>query len=229
MTNDRTRRLYRVASYLAALSCLLCTTARAEGTGFEAGLRVGYGIPLGDIEKNSKLSDGIGGEVPLIIDIGYRVIPNLFVGLYGQYAFGWVSGEISKACDLSSQISCSAHDMRLGVEGHFHFMPSEKFDPWVGLGIGYEWLGISVSGAGTDVSTTIHGFEFFNLQAGLDIAVAEHFYVGPFVTLTFAQASSASIDCGSIVCSNDFGTSGAIQDKALHEWLLIGVRGAYAP
>jgi outer membrane protein W len=208
---------------------LLCTTARAEGTGFEASLRVGYGIPLGDVEKNSKLSDGIGGEVPLIIDIGYRVIPNLFVGLYGQYAFGWVSGVFSDACDASSQISCSAHDMRLGVEGHFHFMPGEKLDPWVGLGIGYEWLGISASGRGAEASSTISGFEFVNLQAGLDIAVAEHFYVGPFVTLTIAQSSSVSVDCGSGQCGSQFEGNGDIKDKALHEWLLLGVRGAYAP
>jgi hypothetical protein len=229
MADLRTRGLYRLASYVAAVSCLLCTTARAQDTGFEAGLRVGYGVPLGNVDKNIKLSDEIGGEIPLIIDVGYRVIPNLFVGLYGQYAFGWVSGNTSKACDMSSQFSCSAHDIRLGVEGHFHFMPREKLDPWVGLGIGYEWLGISVSGGGADVSSTITGFEFFNLQAGLDIALAEHFYLGPFVTLSFAQFSGGTVVCKSTICGSGFEANGDIRGKALHEWLLIGVRGAYAP
>jgi hypothetical protein len=211
---------------------LLSRAVHAEDTGFEAGVRVGYGIPLGNAAQDGKLSDGIGGQVPLMIDIGYRVIPNLFIGLYGQYGFGWVGDTISTACDMSSQVSCSAHDIRLGVEGQFHFLPRQKLDPWVGLGLGYEWLGISIEGGGLQVSETLSGFEFFNLQAGLDIAVTEHFYIGPFLNLSFAQFSSLSLDCSSgasSLCSNAFGASGDIQNKALHEWLLIGVRGAYAP
>jgi hypothetical protein len=233
MTRSRKHLLSCHASWLAAAvlaGCLFMPVAHAEDTGFEVGLRLGYGIPLGNTSGNEKLSDGIGGQVPIIIDLGYRVIPNLFVGLYGQYGFSWVGGNVSDACDMSSEISCSAHDIRLGVEAQFHFLPRQKLDPWVGLGVGYEWMGISVEGGGVKVSMTPHGFEFVNLQAGLDILVAEHFYLGPFLSLSIAQYSDMSVDCsaGSVLC-NQFGAGGTIQDKALHEWLMLGVRGAFAP
>ena len=38
--------------------------------GREAGLRLAYGIPMGNVSGNGKLSDGVGGQVPIIIDLG---------------------------------------------------------------------------------------------------------------------------------------------------------------
>jgi opacity protein-like surface antigen len=232
MTRYGTRLLNRRSSWLAAAIasvCLFSTPARAEDTGFEAGLRVGYGIPLGDAVANGKLSDAIEGQFPFIIDVGCRVIPNLFVGLYGQYGFAWARGDNADVCDSSGDISCSAHDIRLGIEAQFHFRPRQDLDPWIGIGLGFEWLSASIESGSTELSSTLSGFEFFNLQAGLDIAVAEHFYLGPFLNLSLAQFSSLSVECSSVSCNGQFGVSGDIEDKAMHEWLLIGVRGAYAP
>jgi hypothetical protein len=231
MTISKNRQRLWIAAAMLSACVSSVAAAHPEDTGVEVGLRVGYGIALGDAAKSSKLSDGVSGQVPIQLDLGYRVIPNLFVGLYAQYGFGIVGDQISQACDLSSQLSCSAHDIRLGIEGHFHFLPRQKLDPWVGLGLGFEWLGVSVDGGGAEASSTFSGFEFVNLQAGLDIAVAEHFYIGPFLTLSLAQFSSVSVDCsssGSTLCDG-FGVNGDIQDKAMHEWLMIGLRGAYAP
>jgi hypothetical protein len=114
-------------------------------------------------------------------------------------------------------------------------MLRQKLDPWIGLGFGYEWLNItmegSMGGRSASITMTPHGFEFFNLQAGLDIQVVEHFYVGPFVTLAVAQADSRSVDCTTSVASfcDQFGASRDVRNKALHQWLLLGVRGTYAP
>lgn len=217
--------------FAAALAsvCLFSTAARAQDTGFEAGLRVGYGIPLGDAVKNGKLSDAVGGQVPLILDVGYRVIPSLFIGLYGQYGFAWVGDDDANVCDSPVNASCSAHDIRLGIEAQFHFRPRQMLDPWIGLGLGFEWLSSSVESGNTEISSTLSGFEFFNLQAGLDIAVADHFHLGPFLNLSFAEFSSVSVDCSSDFCNGQFGASGDIDNTSMHEWLLIGVRGAYVP
>jgi outer membrane protein W len=211
-----------------SFAALRAAPAYAEDTGFEAGLRLGYGIPLGSATDNGDLSDAVGGQVPLILDIGYRVIPNLFIGLYAQYGFAWVGDNFDDLCDLSGA-SCSAHDIRLGVEGHFHFRPREKLDPWIGLGIGYEWLSMSAEQNDVELSMTFHGFEFVNLQAGLDIRVAENFYLGAFLTLTIAEFSEASVDGDAPAFGAQFGANGDIDDKGVHEWLLLGVRGAYAP
>ena len=86
-------------------------------------------------------------------------------------------------------MSCSAKDLRLGLNVHYHFSPGESFDPWVGLGAGYEWLVLDESAGGVSVSETASGFEFGNLQLGGDFAVAPNFGIGPFFTFTLAQYS----------------------------------------
>ena len=200
--------------------------ARAE-TGFEAGARLGYGIALGEIAEDIDLSDGIEGQIPIWIDVGYRPIDALMVGLYFQYGIGLIEDE---ACDLDG-VDCSGNDIRLGIQAHYHISPEEQLDPWVGLGIGYEWLNRSVEAMGTEVSSTLEGFEFLNLQAGLDIAVAEHVKLGPFLSFSLGQYGSGSAECSGGACSalEVFGAEADIENKALHQWLVIGARVAYTP
>ncbi|HEY4157521.1 MAG TPA: hypothetical protein VGM29_05465, partial [Polyangiaceae bacterium] len=162
----------------------------------------------------TKLSDLVSGGVPIQVDAGYMVTPNVLVGLYGQYAF--VS---EKNCDAGA--SCSAHDIRLGVQAQYHIMPDQAVDPWLGLGIGYEWLGDSESAGGVSQDTTIKGLEFLNVQGGADFQVANALTVGPFLNLSLAQFSSFST-------SGPLGTtSGSFDNKAMHEWITIGAKGTF--
>ena len=216
-----------------AVLCLPAGHAHAEDTGFEASFRVGYAFPLGNVSgaNDSKLSDGVSGQLPLMLDVGYRVLPNLFIGVYGQYGFAFVGDAFDEVCNDSSPVDCSAHDIRLGIEGHYHFRPQHDFDPWVGIGFGYEWLNISAGRGDIESSSTMHGFEFFNLQVGLDVLVTRHFYAGPFVSMSFSQFSELSISCKGVPAGgcDAFDGSTNISDKALHEWLMLGVRGSFAP
>lgn len=226
----------RIGSLLVAGGVgLLIAPAEAsaqDATGFEAGLRVGYGIPLGKAtgDAGDDLNRGIAGQIPLWLDVGYRVSPNVFVGLYTHYGIGFVGDDIDMACQQSSQISCSASDVRLGLQLHYHVSPAENVDPWIGPGIGYEWLSLGFEGAGASFSTTASGFEFLNVQGGVDFAPAEHFYLGPFVSFSLDQYFDISVDCsGAIPCMDLASIAGDIPDKSLHEWLVFGVRGGYEP
>jgi hypothetical protein len=209
---------------------LPAVTARADdhGTGFEAGLRAGYAIPLGKVRGNSNtdLNDVITDQIPLWLDVGYRAVPELFVGLYGQYGFGFV-GE--GGC--GSGVDCSAVDTRLGVQVHIHPAPESSADGWLGIGFGYEWMTVNASGMGVEVSGTLHGFELLNLQTGVDIKVAENFRVGPAVSFSLGQYGATSLSCSSSVggCGPITDQSDSISNKALHEWLFFGVRGVYGP
>src|SRR5438105_4003214 len=51
------------------------------------GLRLGYALPMGNLAEGAKLGDGISGQIPIWIDAGYMVTPNILLGLYGQYGF----------------------------------------------------------------------------------------------------------------------------------------------
>ena len=184
--------------------------------GLDLGVRLGYALPFGDVVTDSKLGDSFSGAVPLVLEAGYRINGNFTVGLLFQYAVGQ-----TKNCDPGT--SCSGNIVRLGLEGIYNFNLEGVFTPWLGLGTGYEWLGVSQSGGGQDISGGLHGFELFTAHAGGDFRVAPQFALGPFVSFSLAQYSTVTAEVGGVSASQDIGDS----DKKMHEWLQLGVRGRF--
>src|SRR5260370_23228545 len=114
--------------------------------GLALGLRLGYAIPMGKVAEPSTtpananasggdLSDGVSGMIPIWLDVGYRLNPNIFIGGFFQYGFGIVNKDTHPACG-----SCATHDIAFGADVHYHIMPPAPFDPWVGPGTGHEIL-----------------------------------------------------------------------------------------
>jgi hypothetical protein len=202
--------------------------AEAHDSGFEAGLRVGYGLPFGELRADSDLNDGISGQIPLWLDVGYRLNPALFLGGYVQYGFGFVGGAIDESCDDTDGVDCSATDIRLGLQLHYHIAPRSTANPWLGLGVGYEWMSLGVEAGGDEAVFTSSGFEFINLQAGLDFGLADHLFAGPFISLSLGQYDEVSVDCDGAICST-LGRAGdaEIEDTATHGWFVLGVRATY--
>lgn len=213
---------------LTALALLSGSAARAqqeEEGAAEVGLRTGFGIPFGQVSKDSPgdLSDTIDGAIPIWLDIGYRFNPDFFVGLYGQYAYA-----LPGVCEDLPGGDCSIADIRLGLQAHYHILPMEVVDPFVGGGIGLEWLAIDFDVEGREIASTGFGVEFLNLQFGLDIGAAPHFVVGPFATVTLGEYMEASLSCSGGGCpSGDMDMD--IEDKAIHGWVFLGARAAYTP
>jgi outer membrane protein W len=204
---------FTVACVAFAAVSAFAGTAAAEG--LELGARLGYGIPMGDAVKDGKLSDGIKSQIPIWIDAGYRIDESLFAGLYMSYGIAQLKE------DCPDGASCSATDIRVGLQGQYHLSPAESMDPWLGLGIGYEMAKLKVEAGGAEASTTYSGFEFLNLQGGLDFEAAEGVGVGPFLSFSLGQYSKAKVEtpAGSV--------DGDIEDKAMHQWLTLGVRGTF--
>jgi opacity protein-like surface antigen len=193
-----------------------------KDSGLELGARLGYALPFGKVADMQKgnLSDGITGQVPLILDIGYRINPNFYVGGYGQFGYGLVN---SDSCPSASGVSCSAQSYRIGVNVHYHIMPDQAFDPWVGIGTGYEWLHVSESKGSDSAGATVRGFEIVNLQLGGDYHLARNATIGPFASFSIGQYSNASSSRNGTDVPGDT----SIQNTALHEWLTLGVRGRF--
>jgi hypothetical protein len=200
------------------------------------GARLGYGLPFG----NASAGDGhevkqlIVGQVPFWLDAGARINQRFFVGAYFHYGFGIESSTVSDLCKADKadaaaadvDVSCNVHETRLGAEFLYHILPMQDLDPWVGIGFGYEWLGLSETADSGEASATqtigAHGFEFINLQLGLDFSVSENVGLGPFVAFSLAEYRKGTLSCSGD-CSAD-SISGDIGGKALHEWLLFGAR-----
>jgi len=219
-------------SVIVAVGICLCgELAFAQGGAsdrgaVELGLRVGYGLPAGhegetatDV-SNASVSSDVSGIVPIIVDAGYRFVPNFYLGLSFQYAPGFVNSDQNPGCSQSG-VSCSATDLRLGLNAHYHFAPGQSFDPWLGLGIGYEWMLISVDTGLGSADGTVSGFEFANFQLGGDVAVTPDFGLGPFLSVSLGEYSGISTSGATTSVDMD------ITNKSVHEWFLFGVRGVY--
>ncbi len=198
-----------------------------NGTHFEASLRVGFGIPLGSVldasgstfAGSTSMSDYASFTIPVIVDVGVRLSGTVFLGAYFSYGFGGSTD----AATCGSGFNCSPSTLRFGGEVHWHPLGSAGTDPWIGLGSGYEKLSIGVSGDATG-TLAFSGWEFANLQLGIDFPLGGAFRVGPWVSFSIGQYGSLTATGG-----NGGFTGGDINQKAIHEWLMGGIRLVILP
>jgi outer membrane protein len=182
---------------------------------FYLGLRVGYGLPMGDAagDAGAALDGFYTGKLPLWVDLGYRLSPSFLIGVYGQYGIAFVAD----AQCIEGQ-DCSGSVLRFGLQIQYNFAPAATLDPWLGLGFGYE----IASGQAGVATFELKGFEFANLQAGLDYKVSAAVGVGPFVSFSLGRYALGEFE-------GPLGTQrGEITEKALHQWLVLGLRVAFA-
>lgn len=221
--------------FTTAVASIVATTAGqaladdAPSRGIELGARVGYGIPMGNFAANNagtstSLTDVFSSLVPLQIDALFMINPNVRVGGYFAYGFLGIGNQwngFPTNCQ-GNGLSCSAHELRFGAQLHYHFAPDKTLDPWLGAGVGYETATFTESANGQSGSVTTSGFEFFNVQGGLDYKAAANFGVGPYAQLSVAKFSDCSF-------SDAFTQLGScqVQNTTLHEWLIFGVRADY--
>jgi hypothetical protein len=213
-------------------------TTNLEGTeftpGFEAGLRIGIGLPVGNAGDSQfggerKLGSLATWRAPVWVDVAYRVSPGASYGLYGQIGFG-------PAGDLCTDgLHCDWSDLRLGVQGLWRISPGADAEPWLGLGLGVESLnfqeiGLSVDESGFAFGTRLRenliGPELL-LQAGLNLRVDKWLQLGPYASASLGTYLGNSYECElepQSVCP-----SSSISGSAFHAWLGLGIAGRYAP
>jgi Outer membrane protein beta-barrel domain len=203
--------MQRTWMLVVALAVLVPAAAQAQ---WSVGARTGYAIALGDADGTAKMTDITGGQVPMQLDIGYRLQnTQLTVGGYASYGFGSVSGATKDLCSLAGA-SCSTSSLRVGAQLLYTFADAKSpGEPWIGTGLGYDSLKAELGGG----SVTTSGFEFTLLQGGYDWRVGQG-AIGAFASFSLGEYSDLS-------ASN--GASGTISDKKMHQWFTLGVRGTF--
>jgi hypothetical protein len=177
---------------------------------------------MGSLARDRKLSDSVGPQFSTTVDIGAKIIPNLFLGGYLGIAAGHAGGSLADACAAANQ-RCSSLTLRLGIEGQFHFRPDAKVNPWVGYGIGFESTSAGASGVTTNAAaagSASAGVEFAHLMGGVDFRLVRALGVGPFFDVAINQYTQTT---------DSFGTPQDIQHKALHTWLTFGAKVTLFP
>ena len=193
------------------------------------GVRSGYSWGLGDVDSSMALKDVMAFQIPVQLDVGLRFHPEYSVGVYASYGFSRPTGATKDLCDAYG-VSCSASGVRAGVQVLRYFSERSQPSPlwrdphhsedessyWLGVGLGYDAITVSMSGGGGSTDVTASGIEW-NVAAGFD------FYTGPRSTMGLY----ASLSVARFTDLKAGGTSGTISDQKLHEWLTLGLHAEY--
>jgi hypothetical protein len=116
------------------------------------------------------LEDISGPGAAVELDLGYRIIPELTLGLYGTFSKYQHGDVIDGNTDVLGATA--------GVQAAWHFRPDMSIDPWVSLGTG--WKGLWLNPAQGKV-TSLQGFELARLQVGVDYRVSRDVAITPVV------------------------------------------------
>lgn len=197
------RKLTTIVAVLAAIAAPVGAAAGPAIEGLQLGLRTGWAIPLGSLEGHGvHVNDAIDGQVPLWLDVGYRVMPSLHAAATVQWGYAAVAH-----CPAGQ--SCFAQDARVGFALDYHFMPSLRMDPYAGIGMAFEVLSMDLGSR----TSTYRGFEWLNVQAGADWPVSNALRLGPY----------ASYGLGQFLWRN----GSSVDSQDLHHWIQLGVRATF--
>ncbi|MBU8895165.1 hypothetical protein KRR26_06090 [Corallococcus sp. M34] len=210
-------------SSLMVVASLLALPAAAEdaarNSGLAIGLRGAYGLPTGTAFEPIEQS-AFGDALAPQLDVAYFFNGQLSLGGYFQYG-------VSMGGNCQFDKRCSGSVMRLGVDLNYHFAPGAFLRPWVGVGAGYERIQRTFKTDVTRIETSLGGYELGHLNAGLDIQLSPSVSVGPYLTTTLAQYSTATVTTEALGIPGSSETeTGDVPDsvKALHLWVQPGVR-----
>jgi hypothetical protein len=209
------------ASALAVLVLSRAVQAADQSPGLEVGARVSFGAPIGNVDgtPGDTVDQTIAHAVPLWLEAGWRITPHWFVGGVGSYAPGSRGGALDSYCQHAGNSSCQPEDLHLGVEAHYHLLPSASWDPWFGVGSGYEWLRVLTEPG----VMGLKGWEFANAQVGVDYRVTSGVSLGPFAALAMGEYDSW------FSSSSKASSSGPVGPTSLHAWVTLGIKGTFDP
>jgi hypothetical protein len=166
----------------------------------ELTIGTGYAQGLGNIATGQPTLTDVGTAGGAIEgSVGYRLIPQLTLGVYGSGAMFGRGGQVDTSANLYSATA--------GVQADWHFLPAaHEIDPWVSLGTGWRGYWIDAN-QGT---TSIQGLEMAKLRVGVDYrltsAVAISPVVGADMSLFLSQATPSSNGSFSNVSSPNVNT-----------------------
>jgi hypothetical protein len=215
-------KVLRAMAVVAVLA--FAGTAEAQ---FALDLKAGYAFPTGNVVSSSvsstTMSDVWAGSIPLGVDARWRFTPALSAGVYFQFNPAFAGSRFCDAAKVSGASSCSGSDMRLGLEVMYGFNPT-GMNPWVSLGTGWQWTNISATIAGTTGGVTFSGWEYFNVQAGVDFPLSKLFALGPYVgyfggTYTNQSATGDAVLDGPSTIDSSL--------RSFHGWFQIGAKGTF--
>lgn len=232
----------------AAMAEEVATTGSSVKSGLELTVGVGFQAGAGYVYKNGPRADGTVGDVKLsdvangglavLLDVGYRVNPSWYVGVYGQYTKVLTKNNPYSCPDT---FECSTNALRLGPNVQYHFSPDATFDPFLGLGFGIVLLNSTIEGSvptpvpganvALDIDSKIRGPEFVNVTVGGKWRLSNSLSFGPYLTGTYARytvrAGTTTTTLPPALGGTTTETNLAPVDDGPYGLIILGVRGTF--
>lgn len=199
-------------------------------------LRTGFGLPVGKYarvqalaglrDEDNAIRDDTHGVIPIWLDAGYRLTDHLLLG--GYFMLGLVLPKTAPADNplgggCPESFDCFATGVRLGAQAQYSFSPGRAINPWLGVALGYEWVGTELEGEAFNIpfeaSTRYSGPDLLQLQGGADFRLGEPFALGPFGAVSAMRYTSCSLTLAGEE------TRCEIVEGGWHGWLVLGMRG----
>jgi hypothetical protein len=165
---------------LLAVGAVAPATASA---GLTLGAGVGLGKPGGSIEQSTSMNDVASWMIPIHLEAGWKFADQLTVVGFFDLVNGIVGGDFKTYCDASGD-DCLVNQARFGAQARWNFMPGRQLDPFVGVGIASETLGVEYTSLMSGHTTNFKGLGY-DLMGGVDYWFTDRFSVSPWLGLSF--------------------------------------------
>jgi len=212
------------------LATLLALTVPTTSQALGLGLRLGYGMPGGDVMKNTtggggsdKYTDYISSQTALQLDLMFATSAKTAAGLYVGYAPNTIGGQLKDLCSLGA--SCDSKTYRIGLQFTGELLNLGIIGLWGGVGTGYEAANFTIEGGGEKVEAQMRGWEWATLSAGADLKLIPLIDFGLYASYGFGQFHVQSVK--QTGTSNSDETHGLGSDTATHNMFTIGLRGIF--
>jgi hypothetical protein len=197
-----------------------------ERTTFEVAVRAGVSAPLGQSSSGKRLSDWVGPSFPLTFELGARLFGRYELAAVGQYAVGIADSTSGSGCYTGNN-ACTASVGQIGVEFLYHPLGMAKVDPFVGVGVGYEWLVVRATVQGTNYNQALGGWNWAVLQGGVDFALGGVLRLGPYLLASAGQYQSSNFTVPTP--NGPVSGSSSESNPAAHFWVSVGLRLVVLP
>jgi hypothetical protein len=180
----------------------------------EVSFRAGMAASGGTAADGLSLSDSIGDQVALGVELGLRATPNLYLGflLEGGVGDGGRAG-CAPDCNTSSSTG------RLGLQLRYHLAPFAQIDPWLGYGVAVVAAHQHGSDAAGTFSRTFSGVEWAKVSVGADLRLARTTSIGVFAEWTRGTFTHLDDRQDGVLVA-----SGELARTTDHSWFMIGPR-----
>jgi hypothetical protein len=142
--------------------------------GIEIATGGGYTQGVGGLNgAMESVGDVAGAGNATTLKVGFRLSPNLALGIYGSGALYSDGDDIGASTDV---VGATA-----GVYADWHFRPRHRVDPWLSLGAG--WRGVWAVEK-DDSYTSLQGIELAKVELGVDVRLSRWMAIAPVIGMS---------------------------------------------